>query len=641
MTNQKYEIINISKDFKYVSELPDEILSKFDNCYIDKTLTGCGFTTWVLQNAQNYVVAVPFQGLIDCKVKQAKLDTDFYPFEIMSFHSGIDNIKDELYYYLERNKGATKKIMVTYDSVPRLLELLAEFNEDYKNDYRLLIDEAHKVLEFAGYFKPEVIYNLERVYHNFKAMIAVTATPTREDFIPDAFNKLKLVKLDWENKVLVCIKHKRIAASQLKDVVIAQSLAHLRNEAKGNAYFYVNSVSFSVALVKLLTTTFGFDASNFNIICGKNETNRKLLKSVKLTHCNDLDEYFKINFVTSTAFEGQDFLDPDGVTYIISNGKLEHTRIDISTQMPQIIGRLRRSKYKNNINFIWTYSFTNGETNFDKYCDDVMKEDKAFDEALSQYHLLHEIYKTYTLKCAKDDVWLLILDNKDGTQYPIKNPNAAKQKLNNFIGTQIQYFAHIEDGMELDDIKCATDNLVHNTLNDILSGIVECNLQIPELTATDKLLCGKIPDFSKILKEYAQAIITKNAAQTGSAEWHNYDKVITAIKANDAYQDIVEYVEKFGPTEALKYAGLSSTRVKAKLDATTEVDDIAQIMLKEFKVGDIIMNKDVKAKISDALTKHGYNSTKKPKREFLSYAFKVTQSTIVVDGKHIGVVKLG
>ena len=64
----------------------------------------------------------------------------------------------------------------------------------------------------------------------------------------------------------------------------------------------------------------------------------------------------KINFYTSTCFEGCDIFDPDGVTFIVSDGRKAHTLLDISTLFTQICGRIRDSRYKAQI--VHVYSTT-------------------------------------------------------------------------------------------------------------------------------------------------------------------------------------------------------------------------------------------------------------------------------------------
>ena len=62
----------------------------------------------------------------------------------------------------------------------------------------------------------------------------------------------------------------------------------------------------------------------------------------------------RINFYTSTCFEGCDIYDPDGMTYIVSDGRRANTLVDISTLFTQICGRIRNSRYQDRVTHIFS-----------------------------------------------------------------------------------------------------------------------------------------------------------------------------------------------------------------------------------------------------------------------------------------------
>lgn len=164
-----------------------------------------------------------------------------YPHEILPFYCNASetDLNQSLKGYVQRNK--VKKIMVTYDSVPKLISYLEHLTIDMKN-FKLFIDEAHKILEFAGNFKANVISDLEQTYPKFKTVIAATATPTRYEYIPDSFSSFNKIKLDWELKASVTIKHKNISQNEVRSAVQAFAYSHLNGDLEGNAYFFINSV---------------------------------------------------------------------------------------------------------------------------------------------------------------------------------------------------------------------------------------------------------------------------------------------------------------------------------------------------------------------------------------------------------------
>ena len=56
---------------------------------------------------------------------------------------------------------------------------------------------------------------------------------------------------------------------------------------------------------------------------------------------------------TATAFEGCDIFDPDGMNIIVSNTSIPHTILDIQSTFIQVCGRLRDSKRKNEVLYIF------------------------------------------------------------------------------------------------------------------------------------------------------------------------------------------------------------------------------------------------------------------------------------------------
>ena len=645
--NSDFPVIEIDNDITFVSDLPESITSQFDNCYIDKTLTGCGFTTWILQNPESYIVAVPFKGLIDCKVEQANNDkTGFYPYKVFPFCSGsIIETKKELKWYTTQNKDRVLKIMVTYDSVPMLIEYLTEIGIDVTK-IKLLVDECHKVLDFAGLFKPIVINKLEQSYDCFKSVIAVTATPSRIDCIPKGFDNFKRIKLEWHNKLSVACEHMYIDMNQVKETLCAIALKHIRNEVSGNAYIFINSVSTASTVIKTLLNLKNINRSDFNVICG--EGNEKTLKPLKLDKSyNIYDKFAKINFVTSTAFEGQDFMDSEGKTYIVSTGHKQYNRIDISTQLPQIIGRLRCSRYKNQFTFIWSYAFTEGETNLLKYEEALLQEETDNIEMIDELNekLSNKTKAMTTHRMIEDGWWFSDIDELGNVTFTV-NMNMSKSLINAFVGTQLQYFAHWNmNEHNIDKVFDDTHDHVKYTLNDILSGKVESNYNIPILSAADKLKLNRKADFGKLTKEYATYKLTMLQNPTGSPAWLQAKEVCDEIEQDPTLIDIVDYVKTFGINGVLNSTRpsvtLSKNRIKkslAKHDNKVK-SNVSEILKKEFSAGDIIKTSEMKHVLTSIFEKHGITGIS-PKRSLLAEVFEVKNSTKKEGDKNVNILKL-
>ena len=109
------EPLKIESDdgFLHMKDLPH-------NCIFNKVVTGCGGTTVVLQNAEDYVITVPTTELIINKtdLTMAGISRLSYngirPFGL--FGKFDDAAERELKDYL--NSSGTKKIRCTFDKVP-------------------------------------------------------------------------------------------------------------------------------------------------------------------------------------------------------------------------------------------------------------------------------------------------------------------------------------------------------------------------------------------------------------------------------------------------------------------------------------------------------------------------------------------
>jgi hypothetical protein len=75
----------------------------------------------------------------------------------------------------------------------------------------------------------------------------------------------------------------------------------------------------------------------------------------------------KINFYTSTCFEGCDIYDTNGKTYIVSDKRKSHTLLDISTLFIQICGRIRDSKYNTKVGHIFSETRYNNFVSLEEF----------------------------------------------------------------------------------------------------------------------------------------------------------------------------------------------------------------------------------------------------------------------------------
>ena len=107
-----------------------------------------------------------------------------------------------------------------------------------------------------------------------------------------------------------------------------------------NLHFFVNSVDFIGRVLHHARLS----PDKVKIVCSTSGTVRK------------------INFYTSTAFEGCDIYDKQGKIYVVSDGTARHHLLDVSTTIRQIAGRIRDTHYKEITHIFSTVRYAEGIT---------------------------------------------------------------------------------------------------------------------------------------------------------------------------------------------------------------------------------------------------------------------------------------
>ena len=309
----KNEIINIPKQYKFLSEFISELPS---HNLINKGITGCGGTTLELNAKRNSIILCPTKNLVLNKAK---------------YGIGVtgNTLNKDINTYLKTASIKYKKIIATYDALPRLIELIP----DYYN-YFLLVDEYHLLFNDYG-FRNKAIFYLLKHFREFKNWCFLTATPIKPEFILTELSDVDTITYNWEAATLV--------NTQIKDTpFIQKELLSLIDyyKDKCNLHIFINSVDTIRNIIKKL------DTEDYRVICAT--TNKG-----KILHFKDVNsKVCKLNFYTSCAFEGVDIYDKDGRCIIICDSNVSTTMLDISTKIRQICGRIRDSKYKNECTII-------------------------------------------------------------------------------------------------------------------------------------------------------------------------------------------------------------------------------------------------------------------------------------------------
>ena len=349
---QDGKIIHAPIDAKYYSDFMQEIPA---NCIHDKGITGCGATTLAITNNIPTVIAMPFINLVESKTSQH---------ENLLGVTG-DTTEKEIMDYIQQ--AGIIKIAVTYDSLPKVVEAYKQATgKDAFKDLFLLVDEEH-VLANQYVFRNPAIKKLLELSRKFERKTFLTATPIDKEFQLKELEDMPLVKIIWDNAP----KIKIIPYKTNKPAKVVQSLIEdaLHGKMFGNLHFFLNSVEMIGNIIRNTSLT----PEQARIVCADNIANQeKLGNGFKIE--KTVSPAKKINFYTSTAFEGCDIYDKEGRTYIVSDNYKSSTLLDISTYIIQIAGRIRDSQYANEIVHIFNETCYSGNVTLEEYKEITLKD---------------------------------------------------------------------------------------------------------------------------------------------------------------------------------------------------------------------------------------------------------------------------
>ena len=331
-------IIIKGENHRYLSEI-----EAFSDCLpkgiINKKLTDVGGTYAAINCKHNYIVVVPFRDL----ATSIQLDENNL-YEVFKLYGGI--LKKEFTEYME--KYDTKKIVVTYDSFEKLISWLECEGEDL-NDYKILVDEYHLILEDMD-FRDEAINKLLNNVTRFNHYSFLSATPINSDFEFDFFKNLPHYEVDWgKTSTIEPLKIKtpnvyKGTVSLIQEFQEGLMLDDIDGNVKRveELHIFMNSVK-GIAQV---CSTANIDPEDVRIICADNIRNGIILDKYKINSISDSNK--SVNFYTKKGFQGCNVFSNNALVVVVSDSKLAHTLIDIETTLTQIVGRLRlNDTYKN------------------------------------------------------------------------------------------------------------------------------------------------------------------------------------------------------------------------------------------------------------------------------------------------------
>lgn len=659
------EKIIVPSGIRYISDWNEFNFNKFPGkCIINKQLPGCGFTEYCIRSNENIILCSPRKMLLKNKKNQHKFDIYLVVNEMdkesnidkdlskvdkttivnEQFKETIDNnseIYKRLYHEIEEYcisrsiNGLPCKILVTYDSYRIVKDILEKLDRFYT--FYTVVDEFQSILHDSRFKSDTELKFLEYLIQSPTAYF-VSATPMMDEYLEmlDEFKDLPYYELDWYTE-----DPSRVIKPDL-DVFLMRSVGEKASEiiqkylnsefesivvmregiptkiVSDEAVFYVNSVNHITSIIKKNNLT----PEQCNILCSDTPDNlkkiqRRLGKKFTIGEVPlEGDSHKMFTFCTRTVYLGADFYSLCARSFIFSDSNIDSLAVDISEDLPQILGRqrLKENPWKNSATFYYRSTANYREMkaeDFQKIIDDKMSMTESLLRVYSTTFIDKDKYslaKTYQdlakLKNYKDDyVAVNKVHTKEGNIIlrPVHNQLVLVNEIRAFKIQQIDY----KD-------RFTVFSTIHNTLtrDDIVNHEVSEFLKIYTSLTT-------IHDKLKILCEYG---LSNDAIQI----------VLGQIADSD---EIKSYYTTLG-SQRLKGMGYHVTKIKRSLGIITFSQELLESSIySEFKIGDKITLADIKLKLEYLYKSINYDAA--PKAKDLENYFEVKNSSIYENGKKI------
>ena len=295
--------------------------------------------------------------------------------------------------------GKIPKILVTYDSFRHVKEYLQKKN--ILDKFYVVIDEFQSIFTDSR-FKSTTELEFVSVLQDIQKLCFVSATPMIDEYlkqIPE-FNNLPYFELDWntENPLRVIkpdLKVRLVRSINSKAIEIIDSYksgnfeiytdvnketGEVTNIVSNEAVFYVNSVKNICDII----SKSGLTPEECNILCSNtsyniNKIHKRLGKLFNIGEVPIKGETNKMfTFCTRTVYLGADFYSNCARSFIFSDANIDSLAVDISLDLPQILGRQRllENPWRNHAEFYYkTLKLDNIQTqeDFNNYIDKKIK----------------------------------------------------------------------------------------------------------------------------------------------------------------------------------------------------------------------------------------------------------------------------
>lgn len=586
------------KDF--MTELPHGILNK-RSC-------GVGGSFLAITAETNYVIACPTIELIINKQHQHPNIIGVYG------NAKFSDFRRQIVERLDAN--ATIKIMVTYDSLPKVIKWLSELNQEPYTNYKLLVDEYHKILSDYSY-RDKAIDGLLKEALQFTHCTFLSATPINPKFTPSVLANFPQYEIIWSATKKIRLEREKTnkpysaAVNIIKKYKASGNKLKIDGQISEEAYFFINSVEGLAEIIKKAE----LKPEEVKIICADSDRNQQVLNRINPEYdfeiANVHHENKPFTFVTSKSFLGADFYSDTGIVYVVSNVHRKTTLLDISTDLYQIAGRIR------NVN-------------------------NPFKDRI--YH----IYNTGAYEMTPKEFTELVNQKIEDTQEKINvfndlmNDKQKKALLKMFeldIDGYYSYYNHDTGLLEFNELQKLNEEFNYSIVNEIYTN----GLKLREAYVNAGFDLSNKQNYTQIVdsKNTSLSTLTKQSFRDVIKEYVDCidEGNIERAKELAELEPEIEGVVKVLGTKRIRSLAYNKTKIlKEMYSSCKEVTELLEDEVKrKFKVGNFYSNKDIKEFLQNLHST--YSIIKTPKSTDINKYINTLKVNKMISGKQInGVV---
>ena len=385
--------LDVPAGIRYLSDWKEFKLPKFP-VIINKQITGCGFTEYCIRNNQNIILCSPRKILLENKEGQ-------HEGEVLYVKNDLDNIidvdkdlnkddkvtnsceselsdsdKEKIKEHVDKMKFDVQnyymkcifsncpcKILVTYDSFRYVKDALG----NNIINFHVVVDEFQSIFTDSR-FKSDTEMEFLNYIRDIQNLCFVSATPMMDEYLemlPD-FRDLPYIEMRWDTLEPLRIIKPELSAKPCKSIIpIATEIIRTYQEGKFQKYtfldefnniqeiesrelvVYVNSVKNICDLIKKCKLR----PDNTNVLCSNTPENQKKIRKAfglgrgqeggigEVPRKGDPHKMFTL--CTRTVYLGADFYSTCARSLILSDANVDCLAVDITLDLPQILGRQR------------------------------------------------------------------------------------------------------------------------------------------------------------------------------------------------------------------------------------------------------------------------------------------------------------